>query len=198
MKENKIIVGLKKYIVFVNRYRLGLFGRIGLFRLRWSCKDAYFANYVNAHIEDFSKLQIGKSQIENFTTLIVANGPGAKENCAELIIGDHCYIGEYNNIRAAGGRIKIGNNCAISQHITLICSNHGIKKGTLIQKQEWSKGNNYITIEDDVWIGANSVVLPGVTIHKGAVIGAGSIVTKDVPENAIVVGNPAKVVRYRE
>ena len=49
-----------------------------------------------------------------------------------------------------------------------------------------------------MWVGANSVILPGVTIHKGAVIAAGSIVTKDVPEYAIVAGNPAKVLKYRE
>ena len=51
---------------------------------------------------------------------------------------------------------------------------------------------------DDVWIGTNSVVLPGVTIGKGAVIGAGTVVTKDIPEYAIAVGNPARVIKYRE
>ena len=55
-----------------------------------------------------------------------------------------------------------------------------------------------ITIHDDVWIGANSVVLPGITIGAGAVVAAGSIVTKDVEENAIVAGNPARLIRFRD
>lgn len=189
---------LKKTLLFLYRYKLQLIFNFPLLKIRWRYKDAFINRYVNIHIEDYNSLKIGKTQIMNFTTLVLANGPYTSEKNAELIIGDHCYIGEYNNIRAAGGKITIGNNCAISQHVTLICSNHGIEKGKLIQKQRWSTHNNFITIGNDVWIGANSVILPGVTIHDGAVIGAGSIVTKDVPENAVVAGNPAKIIKYRE
>jgi maltose O-acetyltransferase len=53
-----------------------------------------------------------------------------------------------------------------------------------------------ITIKDDVWIGANAIAMPGVTLHERCVIGAGAVVTKDVPADAIVAGNPAKVIRY--
>ena len=53
-------------------------------------------------------------------------------------------------------------------------------------------------IGNDVWVGANSVILPGVKIGTGAIVGAGSVVTKDVPEYAIVVGNPARILKYRE
>tara|TARA_B110000046_G_C13025697_1_gene413925 strand:+ start:3413 stop:3871 length:459 start_codon:yes stop_codon:yes gene_type:complete len=115
-----------------------------------------------------------------------------------LSIGAKTYIGENNNIRASGGKITIGKNCLISQNVTIVTTNHNIKLGQLINEQAWSKDNNFIIINDDVWIGANSVILPGVTIGKGAVIAAGSIVTKDVEENAIVLGNPAKLLRYRE
>lgn len=55
-----------------------------------------------------------------------------------------------------------------------------------------------VIIKDDVWIGSNAVIMPGITIGKGAVIGAGAVVTKDVPPNAIVMGIPAKLVKYRE
>lgn len=58
-----------------------------------------------------------------------------------------------------------------------------------------SKGS--IVIKDDVWVGANSLILSGVTIGQGAVVAAGSVVTKDVPPYAIVGGNPAKIIRYR-
>lgn len=55
-----------------------------------------------------------------------------------------------------------------------------------------------VLIEDDVWIGANVIILPGVKISKGSIIGAGSVVTKNVPEYAIVGGNPARVIKYRK
>lgn len=58
--------------------------------------------------------------------------------------------------------------------------------------------NNFIDIGDDVWIGCGSVILPGVKIGTGAVIAAGSVVNKDVPEYAIVAGNPMKILRFRE
>ena len=56
---------------------------------------------------------------------------------------------------------------------------------------------SFVRIEDDVWIGARVVILPGVTVHTGAVIGAGAVVGKDVPPYAVVVGVPARVIRYR-
>ncbi len=114
-----------------------------------------------------------------------------------LEIGESTYVGELNNLRAAGGTIKIGNNCCISQQVTLVASNHSIKKGMNITGQPWDVSKHSIYIGNDVWIGANVVVLPGVTIHDGAVIGAGTIVNKDVPENAVVVGNPMKLIKYR-
>lgn len=133
-----------------------------------------------------------------FTLLIVANdtSPDSYKD-SQLTIGDRTYIGEGNNIRAAGGKIVIGKDCSISQHVTIVASNHNIQKTQLIKQQGWSKSNNFITIGDDVWIGAGSIILPGITIGTGAVIGAGSIVTKDIPEYAIAHGNPARVVKHR-
>ena len=80
----------------------------------------------------------------------------------------------------------------------MIASNHGTSLGDDIQRQGWEQNKTGITVEDDVWIGANSVILPGVHINKGAIIGAGSVVTKDIPPYAIAVGNPAKVIKYRQ
>ena len=80
----------------------------------------------------------------------------------------------------------------------MIASNHGTSLDDDIQRQGWEQTKTGITVEDDVWIGANSVILPGVHINKGAIIGAGSVVTKDIPPYAIAVGNPAKVIKYRQ
>jgi acetyltransferase-like isoleucine patch superfamily enzyme len=108
------------------------------------------------------------------------------------------YIGENNNIRASGGRITIGESCLIFQNVIIVKTNHDIKLGQLIQEQGSTADNNFIVIGDDVWIGASSVILPGITIGKGSVVAAGSIVTKDVKENAIVAGNPARFFKYRK
>ena len=166
------------------------------YRLRYS--DAYISSKALIKTDYNKQLRIGASSIGEFTQLIVANDPNDSLDNSFLIIGDGTYIGEYNNIRAGGGRITIGDNCSISQHISIIASNHGFKKGKLIKEQKWIADNNFVYIGNDVWIGANSVILPGVTIHDGAVVGAGCVVTKDVPANAIVVGNPARIIKYRE
>ena len=77
----------------------------------------------------------------------------------------------------------------------IFTSNHGIEKGELIIKQKNTIED--VIIEDDVWIGARSIILPGVKLKKGSVIAAGSIVTKSVDSYAIVGGNPAKLIKYR-
>jgi acetyltransferase-like isoleucine patch superfamily enzyme len=85
----------------------------------------------------------------------------------------------------------------IAPNCTIVRGNHGIKDNgePMINQQCTTKGQ--VIIEDDVWIGANCVMLDGVAIRSGAVIGGGSVVTKEVPPKAIVAGNPAKIIKYR-
>lgn len=113
------------------------------------------------------------------------------------------------NVRMYGNsneKLEIGNYCSIAPNtLFLLGGNHNYKnlstypfKNKLIDENVIeSKTNGKIIIEDDVWIGINAVILSGVKIEKGAVIGAGSVVTKDVPAYAIVAGNPAKIIKYR-
>jgi acetyltransferase-like isoleucine patch superfamily enzyme len=161
--------------------------------------NSFFSSKISLSINSRNNIIVGRgSYVADFVKIVIANDPNNNIENSCLEIGDNTYIGEFNNIRAGGGEIIIGNNCAISQHITIVASNHGINKNTLIQKQPWITNNNHVIIKDDVWIGANSVILPGVTIEQGAVIAAGSIVTKDIPAYAIVAGNPAKIIKYRK
>lgn len=93
------------------------------------------------------------------------------------------------------GGLTIGNHVMIAPYVTIITTNHRYVT-------QFSKEQNYdeykpVVIKDDVWIGERAIILPGVTISEGAIIGAGSIVTKDVPDYAVVGGNPAKVLKYR-
>lgn len=131
-----------------------------------------------------------------FTVLNVKSNHG-KQN-SSLRVGKGTYIGELNNIRAGGGSIIIGENCLISQQISIVATNHQIARNELIKTQPWDETKNFVRIGNDVWVGAQSVILPGVTIGDGAVIGAGSVVTKDVEPYAIVAGIPARAKALRE
>ena len=93
--------------------------------------------------------------------------------------------------------IQIGDYVSIAADCYIIDSNHGISRGARIQEQV-STVKGPVIIGDDVWLGAGVKVLSGVTIGKGAVIGAQSVVNRDIPEYAIAVGVPAKVIGYRK
>lgn len=102
-------------------------------------------------------------------------------------------------------KLNIGNFCSIAPEVLfVVCGEHATDKISTYpfsvryggkKYEAISKGN--ITVRDDVWIGVRSTILSGVTIGQGAVVAAGSVVTKDVPSYAIVAGVPAKVLRYR-
>lgn len=111
----------------------------------------------------------------------------------DVQFGAHCTVNSYAMI---SGRVRCGDGVRIASHASLVGFNHGFDDPSVpiyTQKHE-TLG---ILIEDDVWIGANAVVLDGVTVGRGAVIAAGAVVSKDVPPLAIVGGVPAKVVRFR-
>lgn len=122
----------------------------------------------------------------------------------KMTIGDNVYIGKYCTLQAD---IEIGNNVEIANTVGLIGKyDHDYSKvGVAIKDAPWIGDKDYdfkgkgqkIVIEDDVWIGYGAVVFTGVTVHRGAIIAAGSIVTHDVPSYAIVVGNPACIKGYR-
>ena len=89
------------------------------------------------------------------------------------------------------GKITIGNHVFLAPHVQLYTVNHPIHLEQRDADYEYTKP---ITIKDHVWIGGNSTVLPGVTIGENSIIGAGSVVTKDIPANVIAVGNPRYAV----
>lgn len=174
----------------------GIFDRRLRFRLRNI--DSFLSEKSKYEYDFIEDVAIEKGvRISDWCLIGVCNRDKSNR-LSSLHIGEGAYIGEFNNIRATGGSIVIGRHCNISQHCSLIASNHSIAKGLNISAQPWDERRTGITLGDDVWIGANSVVLPGVTIGKGAVIGAGAVVTKDIPEYAIAIGNPARVIKYRE
>jgi len=119
-------------------------------------------------------------------------------------IGDNCYIGRNSQIEA---NVKFGDNVLIANNVAFVGKyDHNYKevgKSVRLASQirdidyNWKGLNEFTVLEDDVWIGYGSIVMSGVTIRKGSIIAAGSVVTKDVEEYSIYGGNPAKKITDR-
>lgn len=115
----------------------------------------------------------------------------------KITLGDNVYINHNVDIIARDQLILIGNNVIIASYVSIIGENHSLDNiNSPIRYQKML--SKKIVIEDDVWIGTRAIILAGVTIGKGAVIGAGAVVTHDVSDYAIVGGVPAKIIRIRK
>ncbi|MBN2445608.1 MAG: acetyltransferase [Phycisphaerae bacterium] len=113
---------------------------------------------------------------------------------SQLRIGDHSGVGVNCQVY---GEVRIGNDVMMGPDTLILTMNHRFDRLDVPMRLQGHAAPEPVTIRDDVWIGTRVIILPGVTIGRGAVIGAGAIVTKDVPEYAIVGGNPARVIRQR-
>lgn len=124
--------------------------------------------------------------------------PGSSfSDAKDISIGHHVFIHSGAHFYTAGSEISIGNYVLIGPNCSLTAANRDYS--------DWTRpmyfGADYVKkpvrIEDDVWLGGKVIVTPGVTISRGAVVAAGSVVTKDVPPYAIVGGVPAKLIKFR-
>jgi acetyltransferase-like isoleucine patch superfamily enzyme len=122
-----------------------------------------------------------KSVIESFSCINNAVG--------DVIIGDHTRVGLHNTII---GPVTIGSHVNLAQGITVTALNHNFSDSTL-RIDEQGVSTTPVVIGDDVWIGANAVVLPGVHIGRHVVVAAGAVVTRDVPDGCVVAGVPATI-----
>ncbi len=120
------------------------------------------------------------------------------ENGSRLEIGDDVALNSFVMLNAGcGGTIDIGDNVVIGPMTVIRAANHRFNDPNVPIRAQGHRGG-HIKIEDDVWLGAHVTVLPNVTIGRSSVIGAGSVVTKDIPPYSVAVGNPAKVIRSRK
>ena len=108
----------------------------------------------------------------------------------QMSFGKHVFINHSFTAMSIGG-IEIGDNVQIGPHVTIVTDNHDLKNRYVLRCGTVRIGKN-------AWIGAEAKIMPGVTIGENAVIAGGAVVTKDVPANAIVGGNPAKLIRMIE
>ncbi|PGB14214.1 transferase [Bacillus toyonensis] len=139
-------------------------------------------------------LRIGNNVKVGSYTIIACSG-SLKNLGKGIIIGDNSGIGDFSFFGAAGG-IKIGSNVIMGQNVRFHSENHNFIR-TDIPIKEQGVTNKGITIGDDCWIGSGVVFLDGVEVGKGCVIGANTLVNKNIPSYSVAVGNPVKIVKSR-
>jgi acetyltransferase-like isoleucine patch superfamily enzyme len=141
-------------------------------------------NSVRMDTPPYRRFSIGRqSVVESFSCINNAVG--------DVVIGDHTRIGLHNTII---GPVSIGSHVNLAQGITVTALNHNFSEPNK-RIDEQGVSTQEIVINDDVWIGANAVILPGVTIGSHCVVAAGAVVTKDIPDGCIVAGVPAKIIK---
>ena len=123
--------------------------------------------------------------------VLLCSGP-PNEN--KITIGQGTYLNRFTMLDAHS-QISIGRNCMIGPYCYITDANHGRAPGVLVKEQAME--HRAVVIEDDVWLGARVVVLPGVRLGRGCVIGAGAVVTRDVPAGAVFAGVPAVSIGHR-
>lgn len=162
--------------------------RKSVFRAKTGCNHKSFSLVGNVRLIN-TNIKLGKNVTIYPDVMFFGDGP--------IEIGDHVTIGNGTIIYASKiGGVTIGNNTMIAANSYIIDADHGIEAGALIREQANSVAP--VEIGEDVWVAANVTVLKGSKIGSGAVIGAKALVKGEIPENAIAVGCPAKVMKYRQ
>ncbi|MBQ2939382.1 MAG: acyltransferase [Clostridia bacterium] len=112
----------------------------------------------------------------------------------------HCRLGDHSGIGEGSvlGLVTIGKDCMMGPECRIITQQHNFDRTDLPMRLQGKGEVKPVTIGDDVWIGARVTILPGVQIGTGAIVGACSVVTKNVPNYAVVAGNPARIIRMRK
>jgi lipopolysaccharide O-acetyltransferase len=167
--------------------------------LVWGRSDIHVDS--SARIVGRSHIKIGKNfTAGNFLWLEAVLSHGNERYSPFIVIKDNVSCNDFVHIGATN-YVEIGNNVLLASDIYITDHNHGLYSGdnpsepTAAPNHRMVNNDKRTIIGDNAWIGERVCVLPGVRIGAGSVIGAGAIVTKDVPENCIVVGNPAKVIK---
>ena len=156
--------------------------------LTYLTKDSYPPHVLGKIYVQVKTLKTGKN---------VTIYPGVYLWGNDIEIGDNVDIG-IGTIIYSRKKVKIGNNTSIAGQCYIIDSNHQIALGTLIRDQSMDYMPEGLIIGDDVWIAAQCSILKGARINDGVVIGAQTLVNSEIQRNAVVVGTPSKIIKYRK
>ena len=175
----KKILNLLRFIPFIRKYHYEwrLLGRVslGLLVLNNIVRKLFGVNRNFKYPIHFTSRIIGPKQ------LILHSDP---TTVGSFVLSGGCYFQALNGI-------ELGKNFLFAPGVKLISSNHGMNDRQVIEKSD------PIVIGDNVWLGANVLILPGISIGNNVVVGAGSVVTKSFPDNVVIAGNPAKIIKTK-
>lgn len=188
---------LKCSFLLLNRYFFNAHNRL-VYGIRFLGKEIYIdptckisrKSVIRVFPKGRGYIKIGKnSSVHDYAYIETYGG--------KIEIGDNSSINHFTIMRGGGGPgIRIGSGVRISPHCSFFAYNHKFSdKNEEIYLQGYTMEG--IVIEDDVWIGSGVNILDGVVVSKGSIIGAGSVVTKSIPEYSIAVGSPARVIKKR-
>lgn len=161
------------------------------FRFTIKSKSKNFCVKQRSNIKNVNCLEVGMNV--NIGTDVRINFFD-QSNKNHLFIGDNVYICNRNSF-IVGGNISIGGNTIIASDVAIISENHGINPNEIIPYKDQKIKCEEVSIGEGSWIGEKVIILPGVSIGKKVIVGAGSVVTKSIPDYSIVVGNPAIIIK---
>lgn len=202
---------ISKFLRFIVSMMVYLFGGIVSKSYIWLCDNSYtlwisckykvpnarFQRKINTlRGEDYVTIGPGTS-FGRMAVVTAWDNQDGRKYTPEIRIGKNCNFGDFIHITAIN-KIQIGDNLLTGRWVTITDNSHGDTQlenlKTAPIKREWvSKGP--VIIGNNVWIGDKATILPGVTIGDGAVIGANSVVTSDIPPYCVAGGNPAKIIK---
>ncbi|MFN3491410.1 MAG: acyltransferase [Anaerolineales bacterium] len=188
--------GQREFFAYADEFAVSIPGQTGIRFRQWYFSKRFKKLGANSHlgmgllVYDPQNIKIGENfSIRRNSVLGAING--------ELVIGNNVSIAENVTVNASEkGKIILGNYVLIAPNTVLRASDHVTTRADQTIREQGHTGGEII-VEDDVWIGANCVVVAGTRIGKGAVIAAGAVVTKDVEPYTIVGGVPAKFLKKR-
>lgn len=154
-------------------YEAGPFGRLGKYLRAMACNRLFVNVGEGINVEHGAHFESGW----------------------EISIGDYSGIGVDCRVPF---NIRIGNDVMMGPEVCILGSTHNYESSDVPMRLQGRTTLQPVVIGDDVWIGTRAIILPSVSIGRGAIIGAGAVVTKDVPSFAVCAGNPARVIRYRK
>nr|WP_245785386.1 sugar O-acetyltransferase [Enterococcus aquimarinus] len=172
-------------------------------KLYYAGQPELIADQLTYLEKNFDYNQLRPSQLEEKQTLLKQLFAEIGEGCyieapfhanwggKHVHLGSHVYV-NYNLTLVDDTHIYIGDHVMIAPNVVIATGTHPIHPGLRRKEAQY---NLPVHIQDNVWLGAGCLVMPGVTIGENSVIGAGSVVTKDIPANVVAVGNPCRVLR---